>query len=134
MAIPAGYRLLDVTVPKRPAMADQEAGKNSSLTRAAVPAARNLPRKIVGPFLICPDDDRKYPSRRKWSELQRDDRMAAESASQPISPSKFSLAWQAAPAAKAALRYFARHQQKPMRKMQGPKPRLHIGPTSRTRD
>jgi hypothetical protein len=76
-----------------------------------VRAAHNRQRKIVGLYIICPDDDRKYPSRQKWSESQRDDRMAAESASQPISPSKFSLAWQAAPAAKAALRYFAHHQQ-----------------------
>lgn len=60
--------------------------------------------------------------------------MAAERASHPLPPSKFSLAWQARLAAQAALRYFVRHQQKPMRKVPELKLRLHIGPTSRTRD
>ena len=57
-------------------------------------SARKHRRKLSGP-IICPDDDRKYPSRQQWSELPRDDCMAAERASHPIPPSKFSLSWQA---------------------------------------
>ena len=60
------------------------------------------PTIIAGAFSNCSDDDRKCPCGEQWSELQRDDRIAAESASHPLPRNKFSLWWQLV-AAKAAL-------------------------------
>ena len=85
-------------------------------------------------FLICPDDDRKYPSRQGWSELQRDDRIAAECVSHPLPRNKFSLSsWQAV-AARAALPRSCSDQRMLIRRTQGRISQLQIGPTSRTRD
>jgi len=70
--------------------------------RAVGWAARSRPRESSDIF-IYPDDDRKYPCGMQWSELQRDDCMAAEYASHPLPRNKFSLfPWQAV-AAMAAL-------------------------------
>ena len=86
-------------------------------------------------FFTCPDDDRKYPSREPWSELHRDDRMAAERASHPPRRDKFSLlSWQAALARAALLHSCSDQQRMLIRRMQGRRSRLQIGPTSRTRD
>jgi hypothetical protein len=53
------------------------------------------PASTVGLIIVCPDDDRKYPSRQQWSELQRDDRIAAECANHLIPRNKFFLfPWQ----------------------------------------
>ncbi len=98
-----------------------------------MPAARNHPRESSD-FIICPDDDRKCPSREQWSELQRDDRIAVEYASHPLPRNKFSLLlWQAV-AAMAALLHSCLDQRMLMRRMQGRRSLLQIGPTSRTRD
>ena len=98
-------------------------------------AARNHPRASPGSIIICPGDDRKCPCGEQWSELQRDDRIAAECASHPLPRNKFSLfPWQAV-AAMAALRHSCLdHQRMLMRRMQGRRSLLQIGPTSRTRD
>jgi hypothetical protein len=86
-------------------------------------------------MIICPDDDRKCPSRARWSELQRDDRIAAECASHPLPRNKFSLScWQALAAIAALLHSCFDHQRMLTRRMQGRRPRLQLGPTSRTRD
>jgi hypothetical protein len=100
-----------------------------------VQAARNHPRASPGSIIICPGDDRKCPCGEQWSELQRDDRIAAECASHPLPRNKFSLfPWQAV-AAMAALRHSCLdHQRMLMRRMQGRRSLLQIGPTSRTRD
>ena len=72
-------------------------------SRAAVQAARNHPRASSGSIIIYPGDDRKCRNGEQWSELQRDDRIAAECASHPLPRNKFSLfPWQAV-AAMAAL-------------------------------
>src|SRR6476646_9647610 len=90
---------------------------------------------IVGPFSIRPDDDRKCPCEQQWSELQRDDRIAAECANHPLPRNKFSLfPWQAVAAMAALLHSCFDHQQMLMRRMQGRRSLLHIGPTSRARD
>jgi hypothetical protein len=61
------------------------------------------PTSIAESIIICPDDDRKCPYAQQWSELQRDDRIAAGCASHLIPRNKFSLySWQAV-AAMAAL-------------------------------
>ena len=74
---------------------------------------------IVGLYIICPDDDRKCPSRQQWSELQRDDRIAAECASHPLPRNKFSLlSWQAVAAMAALLHSCLDHQRMLMRRMQ----------------
>ena len=100
-----------------------------------MPAARYSPTIIAGPFIICPDDDRIYPSGWQWSELQRDDRIAAEYASHLIPRNKFSLCqWQAVAARTALRRSCSDHQRMLMRRMQGRRSQLQIGPTSRTRD
>jgi hypothetical protein len=97
-------------------------------------AARNHPR-TSSDSIICPDDDRKCPSREQWSELQRDDRIAAECASHPLPRNKFSLLpWQAVAAMAAILHSCLHHQRMLMRRMQGRRSLLQIGPTSRTRD
>ena len=71
----------------------------------------------------------------QWSELQRDDRIAAECASHPLPRNKFSLfAWQAVAAMAALLHSCFDHQRMLMRRMQGRRSLLQIGPTSRTRD
>ena len=46
---------------------------------------------IAGALSNCPDDGRKYPLRRRWSELQRYDRIAAGYASHPSQRNKFFL-------------------------------------------
>ena len=99
-----------------------------------MPAAHNHPRASSDLVIICPDDDRKCPSRQQWSELQRDDRIAAECASHPLPRNKFSLLlWQAV-AAMAALPHSCSDQRMLMRRMQGRKSLLQFGPTSRIRD
>ena len=71
----------------------------------------------------------------QWSELQRDDRIAAEYASHPLPRNKFSLfSWQAVAAMAALLHSCFDHQRMLMRRMQGRRSLLQIGPTSRTRD
>jgi hypothetical protein len=93
------------------------------------------PAIIVGPFSNCPDDDRKCPCGQQWSELQRDDRIAAECANHPLPRNKFSLLlWQAVAAMAALLHSCFDHQRMLMRRMQGRRSLLQIGPTSRTRD
>ena len=97
--------------------------------------ARNHPRASSDSIIICPDDDRKCPSRERWSELQRDDRIAVECASHPLPRNKFSLSCKQAVAAMAALPHSCYdHQRMLMRRMQGRRSRLQLGPTSRTRD
>jgi hypothetical protein len=66
------------------------AQENVISLRAAVPAARNHLRESSD-FIICPDDDRKYPCGEQWSELQRDDRIAAEYANHLLPHNKLSL-------------------------------------------
>jgi hypothetical protein len=109
--------------------------KNIIYPRAAVLAARNHPRASSDSIIICPDDDRRYPSRQQWSELQRDDRIAAECASHQLPRNKLSLCcWQAV-AAKAALpRSCSDHYRMPIHRTRRRRSRLQIGPTSRTRD
>src|SRR5262249_6520717 len=103
-------------------------------SRAAVEAARFSPATIVGAF-SSPDDGRKYPLRREWSELQRDDRIAAECANHLLPRNKFSLlTWQAVAARAAPPHSCFDHQRMLMRRMQGRRSRLQFGPTSRTRD
>ena len=98
-------------------------------------AARNHPRASPGSIIICPGDDRKCPCGEQWSELQRDDRIAAECASHPLPRNKFSLfPWQAVAATAALLHSCPDHQRILMRRMQGRRSLLQIGPTSRTRD
>ena len=99
-------------------------------------AARYSPVITVGSFSVRrPDDDRKCPSRGQSSELQRDDRIAAECASHPLPRNKFSLfPWQAVAATAALLHSCPDHQRMLMRRMQGRRSLLQIGPTSRTRD
>ena len=98
-------------------------------------AARNHPRASPGSIIICPGDDRKCPCGEQWSELQRDDRIAAECASHPLPRNKFSLClWQAVAAMAALLHSCLDHQRMLMRRMQGRRSLLQIGPTSRTRD
>jgi hypothetical protein len=99
-------------------------------------AARYSPVITVGSFSIRrPDDDRKCPSGEQWSELQRDDRIAAEYAIHPLPRNKFSLfPWQAVAAMAALLHSCFDHQRMLMRRMQGRRSLLQIGPTSRTRD
>ncbi len=98
-------------------------------------AARNHPRASSDSIIICPDDDRKCPYGEQWSELQRDDRIAAECASHPLPRNKFSLSCKQAVAAMAALPHSCLdHQRILMRRMQGRRSLLQIGPTSRTRD
>jgi hypothetical protein len=100
-----------------------------------VSAAHNHPRASPGSTIICPGDDRKYPCGEQWSELQRDDRIAAECASHPLPRNKFSLfPWQAVAAMAALLHSCLDHQRMLMRRMQGRRSLLQIGPTSRTRD
>jgi hypothetical protein len=101
-----------------------------------VRAAQYSPAITVGPFSIRrPDDDRKCPCGQQWSELQRDDRIAAECASHPLPRNKFSLLpWQAVAAMAALLHSSPDHQRMLMRRMQGRRSLLQIGPTSRTRD
>jgi hypothetical protein len=109
--------------------------KNKSSSRAAVPAARNYPRASSDSIIICPGDDRKCPYGGQWSELQRDDRIAAECASHPLPRNKFSLLpWQAVAATAALPHSCLDHQRMLMRRMQGRRSPLQIGPTSRTRD
>src|SRR6478752_5331343 len=97
-------------------------------------AAQYSPATIVGSFSTRPDDDRKCPCEYQWSELQRDDRIAAECASHPLPRNKFSLlTWQAV-AATAALPHSCSDQRMLTRRMQGRRSLLQIGPTSRTRD
>ena len=106
-----------------------------SPVRAAVLAARNHPRASSDSIITCPYDDRKWTSRSQWSELQRDDRIAAECASHPLPRNKFSLfPWQAVAAMAALLHSCLDHQRMLMRRMQGRRSLLQIGPTSRTRD
>jgi hypothetical protein len=91
--------------------------------------------EIVGSFVISPDGGRKYPLRRGWSELQRDDRIAAEYASHPSQRNKFFLlAWQTVAAMAALPHSCLDHQRTLMRRMQGRRSLLQIGPTSRTCD
>jgi len=91
--------------------------------------------EIVGSFVISPDACRKYPLRRGWSELQRDDRIAAECASHLLPRNKFSLLlWQAVAAMAALPHSCFDHQRMLMRRMQGRRSLLQIGPTSRTCD
>ena len=98
-------------------------------------AAHNHPRASPGSIIICPGDDRKCPCGEQWSELQRDDRIAAECASHPLPRNKFSLfPWQAVAATAALLHSCPDHQRILMRRMQGRRSLLQIGPTSRTRD
>jgi len=98
-------------------------------------AARNHPRASPGSIIICPGDDRKCPCGEQWSELPRDDRIAAECASHPLPRNKFSLyLWQAVAAMAAILHSCLDHQRMLMRRMQGRRSLLQIGPTSRTRD
>ncbi len=98
-------------------------------------AARNHPRESSDLLVSCPDDDRKCPCGQQWSELQRDDRIAAECASHPLPRNKFSLfPWQAVAAMAALLHSCLDHQRMLMRRMQGRRSLLQIGPTSRTRD
>ena len=98
-------------------------------------AAHNHPRASPGSIIICPGDDRKCPCGEQWSELQRDDRIAAECASHPLPRNKFSLClWQAVAAMAALLHSCLDHQRMLMRRMQGRRSLLQIGPTSRTRD
>jgi len=95
----------------------------------------SIPHDNRRSFIICPDDDRIYPSGWLWSELQRDDRIAAECASHLIPRNKFSLWWQAVVAKAALLQHSCfDHQRMLMRRMRGRRPLLQIGPTSRTRD
>lgn len=89
----------------------------------------------VGSFSIRSGDDRKCPCGQLWSELQRDDRIAAECASHLLPRNKFSLfPWQAVTATAALLHSCLDHQRMLMRRMQGRRSPLQIGPTSRTRD
>ena len=98
-------------------------------------AARNHQRASSDSIIIGPDDGRKCPCGQQWSELQRDDRIAAECASHPLPRNKFSLfPWQAVAAMAALLHSCFDHQRMLMRRMQGRRPLLQIGPTSRTRD
>ena len=98
-------------------------------------AARYSLRASADLTIICPADDRKCPSRQQWSELQRDDRIAAECVSHPLPRNKFSLCcWQAVAAMAALLHSCFDHQRMLMRRTQGRRSLLHIGPTSRTRD
>ena len=98
-------------------------------------AAQYSPATILGPFSIRPDDGRKYPCGQQWSELQRDDRIAAECANHPLPRNKFSLfPWQAVAAMAALLHSCLDQQRMLMRRMQGRGSLLQIGPTSRTRD
>ena len=91
--------------------------------------------EIVGSFVISPDGGRKCPCGEQWSELQRDDRTAAEFASHPLQHNKFSLlSWQAVAAMAALPHSCFDHQRMLMRRMQGRRSILQIGPTSRTRD
>jgi hypothetical protein len=97
--------------------------------------ARNHPRASSDSISVRPDDDRKCPSDERWSELQRDDRIAAECASHPLPRNKFSLfPWQAVAAMAALLHSCRDHQRMLTRRMQGRRSLLQIGPTSRTRD
>src|SRR6187397_2697203 len=90
---------------------------------------------MVRRLRIRPDDDRKCPCAEQWSELQRDDRIAVECASHPLPRNKFSLfPWQAVAAMAALLHSCLDHQRMLMRRMQGRRSLLQIGPTSRTRD
>jgi len=58
----------------------------------ALPTASTYrPRKSSEDFSPCPDDDRRYPCGEQSSELQRDDRIAAECASHLLSHNKLSL-------------------------------------------
>jgi hypothetical protein len=67
--------------------------------------------------------------------LHRDDRIAAECASHQLPRNKFSLfAWQAVAAMAALLHSCLDHQRMLMRRMQGRRSLLQVGPTSRTRD
>jgi len=98
-------------------------------------AAQYSPATVVGPFSIRSDDDRKCPCGQQWSELQRDDRIAAECANHPLPHNKFSLLpWQAVAAMEALPHSCFDHQQILMRRMQWRRSLLQIGPTSRTRD
>ena len=100
-----------------------------------MPAARNPRASIVRRLRIRPDDDRKCPCAEQWSELQRDDRIAAEYASHPLPRNKVSLLpWHAVAAMAALLHSCLDHQRMLMRRMQGRRSLLQIGPTSRTRD
>jgi hypothetical protein len=109
--------------------------KNTISFRATVSAARNHPRTSPGSIIRCLGDDRKCPCGEQWSELQRDDRIAAECASHQLPRNKFSLfAWQAVAAMAALLHSCLDHQRMLMRRMQGRRSLLQIGPTSRTRD
>ncbi len=109
--------------------------KNTISFRAAVSAAPNHPPASPGSIIICQGDDRKCPCGEQWSELQRDDRIAAECASHPLPRNKFSLfPWQAVAAMAALLHSCLDHQRMLMRRMQGRRSLLQIGPTSRTRD
>ena len=100
-----------------------------------MPAARNPRASIVRRLRIRPDDDRKCPCAEQWSELQRGDRIAAEYASHPLPRNKVSLLpWHAVAAMAALLRSCLDHQRMLMPRMQGRRPLLQIGPTSRTRD
>ena len=97
-------------------------------------AARKHSQPSPGSIIICPGDDRKCPCGEQWSELQRDDRIAAECASHPLPRNKFSLfPWQAV-AAMAALQHSCLDQRTLMRRMQWRRSQWQIGPTSRTRD
>ena len=109
--------------------------KIQSPFRAAVSATRNHPQASPGSIIICLGDDRKCPCGEQWSELQRDDRIAAECASHPLPRNKFSLfPWQEVAAMAALLHSYLDHQRMLMRRMQGRISPMQIGPTSRTRD
>ena len=98
-------------------------------------AARYRPRESSDFWIISPDDDRKCPCGEQWSELQRDDRIAAECASHPLPRNKFSLClWQAVAAMAALLHSCSDHLRMLIRRMQGRRSRLQLGPTSRKRD
>ena len=100
-----------------------------------LPRQHAITRKHLGRLRIRPDAYRKCPSQQQWSELQRDDRIAAECASHPLPRNKFSLfPWQAVAAMAALLHSYHDHQRMLMRRMQGRRSLLQIGPTSRTRD
>jgi len=109
--------------------------KNKIFTPRCRADSTQSPAKIARLFITCPDDDRKYPLREQWSELQRDDRIAAEYASHPSQRNKFFLlAWQTVAAMAALPHSCLDHQRTLMRRMQGRRSLLQIGPTSRTCD
>lgn len=97
------------------------------------PGSAQSPARIAD-RIIYSEGARKCPYGGQWSELQRDDRMAAESACHPSAPSKSSLlAWQGRVAMAAPLRSCSDQRRLP-RRMQARRAQLQFGPTSRARD